>query len=542
MAAEADAVVVTLLAENAQFDAATKASAASYTQGMKQIETAGAGAERAHGRLTASVGNSRIAMMEFQHVARGMSDQLAAGASPTQALAMHVGMLGQAVSLAGGSFGKVGMFLSGPWGLALTVATTAVLSLVASHLKEEDSLDSTFDKLKKHKEQTELNARAEDIWAHSLDGLIERSKKLNDSLDKRLQTQTELQAKTLSQAQSDFAAALAAETRLQADPSASPAQLQKVQTAIRETSIALHNAQVLAAQDAGEAIASITKSAQVWADQQLHTIKVLQTAHPELAEKAAADEMLASYNQLKDAIGEAAAANIDFNGTVTDTNRLNLELEHGTITVAKYDQSIRSLAQSLRDAVKAARDAPKAIEDFKRSVIGAEGTGPNRMGSSAAGFGQFMPSTWEGYFKRLYPQQASGLSTGQIDALRSNREIANAVIDAATKDYVAVLKNAGQNITAAGLYTVHLLGAATPGSSSARPLALPPARSSAALSSAATRSSAEPPLTRAQLSPGGLGTARARFLPVPSPSRRRSRTRPRKKPNSKPPSSPSRIA
>jgi hypothetical protein len=68
-----------------------------------------------------------------------------------------------------------------------------------------------------------------------------------------------------------------------------------------------------------------------------------------------------------------------------------------------------------------------------------------------------MPSTWLSYFNRLFPDQAQ-LSDAIKLNFRNVREVANAVIDKATDDYVQVLKAAGQSITKANLYTVHLLG------------------------------------------------------------------------------------
>jgi hypothetical protein len=463
MAVEADSVVVTLLAENEQFDAASKASATNFQQSMSSIQTSGKAAEGAVGQFSSALkenrlamNQSRIGMMEFQHIARGVSDQMAAGAPPVQIFTQHLGMLSEAVALSGGAFGKVGAFLGGPWGVALTLATVVGAKLITNLVSQKDSLNAAYDKLVKHKEQTELNAKAEDIWAHSIEGLIDRSEKLNTTLQKRLQTQTDLQKATLSQAQADFATAISAATRVENDPSSTPKQVADAEKAIHDTSIALHNAQVLAGQDAGEAIASITQSAKVWADEQLHALQILQTAHPEMAEKGPASEMLASFNDLKDAIDKAAAAGVNFNDTVTQTNRLNTELANGTIKVDKYDQSIRGLAQSLRDVTAASKDA---VGRFKQAVIGAEGTGPNKAGSPAAGFGQFMPGTFESYFKQLYPSQAAGMTTQQIDAERNVRAVATAVLDAATKDYVTVLKAAGQQITQASLYTVHVLGA-----------------------------------------------------------------------------------
>jgi hypothetical protein len=79
------------------------------------------------------------------------------------------------------------------------------------------------------------------------------------------------------------------------------------------------------------------------------------------------------------------------------------------------------------------------------------------LGSSAAGFGQFMPKTWLTYFNRLFPDKAQ-LSDAAKLGFRNVREVANAVIDKATDDYVKVLKKAGRAITGPTSTPMHLLG------------------------------------------------------------------------------------
>jgi DNA-binding transcriptional MerR regulator len=115
---------------------------------------------------------------------------------------------------------------------------------------------------------------------------------------------------------------------------------------------------------------------------------------------------------------------------------------------------LRKAAKAAEDAKKANKQDPKA--QFKQSVIGAEGTGQNPQ-SSALGFGQFIRTTWINYFDRLFPDKATLTDDAKL-AFRNVRTVAEAVIDRATEDYSKVLKSAGQQITAAGLYTVHVLG------------------------------------------------------------------------------------
>jgi hypothetical protein len=129
----------------------------------------------------------------------------------------------------------------------------------------------------------------------------------------------------------------------------------------------------------------------------------------------------------------------------------------GTYTQALADSIEKQREAALKLAQVKPQTEQQVVSQFKSSVIGAEGTGPNRLGSSAAGFGQFMPSTFLSYFNRLFPDRgrARRFCQARVPQRPGRRE---AVIDKATDDYVAVLKHAGQAITAANLYTVHLLG------------------------------------------------------------------------------------
>lgn len=85
--------------------AINKMSAAHTTLG-----TAARGAAAAHGAHAAAMGNSRMAMMELEHVTRSMIDGLAAGISPMRLLMMEGSRLAQAYQMAGGAAGVMSIF------------------------------------------------------------------------------------------------------------------------------------------------------------------------------------------------------------------------------------------------------------------------------------------------------------------------------------------------------------------------------------------------------------------------------------------------
>ncbi len=106
--------------------------------------------------------------------------QVQAGANPITAFNQQIGQLGYAMSEMGGKAGAVGAFLTGPWGIALTIATGVLLPFVAELFKAEEAaeaakvgadglaeaqgvlggmFDLTSGKLKKQNELLILNAR-----------------------------------------------------------------------------------------------------------------------------------------------------------------------------------------------------------------------------------------------------------------------------------------------------------------------------------------------------------------------------------------------
>lgn len=496
MAYEADRVVVEVIAKTDGMDGPVKASANTFDQSMSKIEAAAGKAEKAHGRLTLAANNNRIAMLEFQHIARGASDQIAAGAPLTQVLAQHMGMLSQAVSFAGGTFGKLGSFLGGPWGIAITFATVILAKLTLGHKDSADSVESLLTKLKEHAEKTHNSEEADRLWANTLDGLIERQQKLNEELGKRLTVQAAVDIQDLAKARTDLAAKetdLAAEKKhlaslksqlaaaqtqpvsggsvpgaaaaandiriggIQKQIAASKDLIGKLQTALQKIQTGITEGQTTIGEAQGKALADATASASRFTDLETAALRAL-FAELKLGQ-GDITKMSAAFDTFSTAMSAAANVGVPFADDAAKVNELGRSLLQHKITIKDWTTEVLKLAKALQEQADAAKEAAKQNpkETFKRSVIGAEGTGPNQMGSSAAGFGQFISSTWLSYFNRLFPDKAA-LSDAAKLGFRNIRSVAEAVIDKATNDYAAVLKDAGQKLTAANLYAVHVLG------------------------------------------------------------------------------------
>jgi hypothetical protein len=111
-------------------------------------------------------------------------------------------------------------------------------------------------------------------------------------------------------------------------------------------------------------------------------------------------------------------------------------------------------------AAEAKRDREKAIKDYERSVVGAEGgSGKNKAGSNASGYGQFIPSTWKTMFAQVFPDRAKSLTETQILDLRNDPTIAKAIIDRFAKDNARFLDSIKAPVTAQNLYMTHIFGA-----------------------------------------------------------------------------------
>ena len=123
-------------------------AAAADAQGLTELATRLRAANAALVDMEAGAGHAADGMsrmsssgMEMMHVARASSDALAAGAPILQIFSMEMGRMAEAAAMAGGgtgALGKMGAFLGGPWGMALTFGIAALGPFVAK-LFENDA-------------------------------------------------------------------------------------------------------------------------------------------------------------------------------------------------------------------------------------------------------------------------------------------------------------------------------------------------------------------------------------------------------------------
>jgi len=115
--------------------------AAATKSASNTLATSSSAMRGAMEEVAKSTGNARIAQMEMMHVVRATSESLAMGVDPLRIMTFEMGRVAEAVSLAGGSFGKVGAFLGGPWGMVVIAAATVLTGLISNLGETKSGLD-----------------------------------------------------------------------------------------------------------------------------------------------------------------------------------------------------------------------------------------------------------------------------------------------------------------------------------------------------------------------------------------------------------------
>lgn len=108
--------------------------------------------------------NARQGTQQLGMQINDFATSVSTGASPIQAFNQQIGQVGYAMSMMGGTAGKVGAFLAGPWGAAITIATMALGGMIS--------------KLFETSEETKKLEKA----SADLDSAIEARKDSEDSL------------------------------------------------------------------------------------------------------------------------------------------------------------------------------------------------------------------------------------------------------------------------------------------------------------------------------------------------------------------------
>ena len=151
--------------------------------------------------LNAKTGAQKIGMQQLGFQLGDIATMYSLGAKPAQIFASQIGQVTQAVQLMAGGTSKFATFMNGPWGIAITVGTIILAPFVAKLFEGNDALDEAIDKMKKDAAETEINRRAKEAFAKTLEGQIALQRELNEELEKGVQSQRQQQQAQLTNAQ-----------------------------------------------------------------------------------------------------------------------------------------------------------------------------------------------------------------------------------------------------------------------------------------------------------------------------------------------------
>lgn len=99
-----------------------------------------------------------------------------------------------------GKIGAVATFLSGPWGVALSVGIIALSPFIGKLFESNNALEDSIKKLKEDAKATEINAQAKAAYAKTLDAVVVAIRAQNEELKAGLNTQSDLLKQQMSQA------------------------------------------------------------------------------------------------------------------------------------------------------------------------------------------------------------------------------------------------------------------------------------------------------------------------------------------------------
>jgi hypothetical protein len=300
----------------------------------------------AHGRMTLAGNNSRIALMEVQHVARGAADQFAAGTPLIQIFSQHMAQLGQAAGYAGSSMGKFGEFLGGPWGIALTLATVVLGKLAFGHKDAEKSVGDLVDKMRDQAAQSAKNAQADDIWKHSVEGLTEAIKKQREEQEKALQTDIQTEQAALTAARSNLA-------EQQRNLQRVAGQLPSAQAELAD----LKSAPSLAGSAGLQGEAAII-GAQQRVDSLKRQIAQLQTSIAQAEADVRGAEVPISIRNVEERTDKAKAATDAYTRTLGD---LQNSLQKGSINQKTFEDRLEAAKRKLDAATASAKKYSNAL-------------------------------------------------------------------------------------------------------------------------------------------------------------------------------------
>ncbi len=127
--------------------------------------------------------NARQGTQQLGMQINDFATSVSTGASITQAFNQQIGQVGYAMSMMGGTAGRVGNFLAGPWGAAITIGAMALTPLIEKLFQSESAAKKAADAHYKFLDAVAAGQRAELMKGESdLNSLQQRRLKIQDDL------------------------------------------------------------------------------------------------------------------------------------------------------------------------------------------------------------------------------------------------------------------------------------------------------------------------------------------------------------------------
>lgn len=118
-----------------------RAATAGMSGGFNQAAQAIRGKTNVLDAQSKALRNQRQGMQQVGMQINDFATSVSTGASVTQAFNQQIGQLGYAMSMMGGTAGRIGTFLAGPWGAAITVAVAAIGYLADGFFETKDKAE-----------------------------------------------------------------------------------------------------------------------------------------------------------------------------------------------------------------------------------------------------------------------------------------------------------------------------------------------------------------------------------------------------------------
>lgn len=381
------------------------------TDRYAQVQNLAAGTAK---NLNVVTGSQRIGMQQLGFQLGDVATMYSLGAKPAQIFGSQIGQVSQALMLMGGGasgglLAKVGGFLAGPWGIAVTLGAILLGPMVAKLLESNNALDDQVKKLKDDARESELTRQAHERWINTLDALIERQGRLADAMKDRLKVQGVADESDLRQATRDrtiLEGQLADEKRRLADlqrqlteasrpvegagtiagqgaqgvqagrVSALQAQIKEANTqigildqSIKDAQTRIVGGQILVGEQQGKAMVDLAAKASLWGDKYQAALRGIFTRNDEL--RAQTPQVTAGFEEVRTAVDRAASAGLNFSTTMDKARNLGVALEEGKLSASGYRIEMAKLATALTAAAKAAEDAKRKTSDGVATFVSA---------------------------------------------------------------------------------------------------------------------------------------------------------------------------